>query len=857
MDCEQTTKVIVQEALKLVDPKCAGLCIEAGAGTDNFYAQYFRTWGYSAWMIEPLPMDRASAVCAEHNIQLIQVALGSQEGEGALYLGRDANYASLRQDWFARTHGEQMVQVRTLCKLLEQQDVRHLSCLKLDIEGSEPDVIATLPNLPPELLPSVLAFEYGGMPNRAAATGVWSDEYRARTLQSIYTLRDLGYKQAFILDAALDYIVVMDMANLPTDRALLDETLFDMRCVYGMIVVLRGASALSTETVGKLTGLDVLRGSRCGWEYTDAESRPDISVVSGTYNRLPLLQEMVASARREALADLKVEFVLVDGGSTDGTQAWIATQSDIRLIQHTRLHGAILAFNDGAYAARGRYVVLANDDIVFQPGSIAAAFAALEDTPGIGAIAFEEKRTNTDWRVSTYHTARDPNVHVIMPQVCMVPRELGDRAQWWKLPGALTYGGDFALGCRLAEMGFRVAKTPQARIFDKQYSDNLRRINMRSGEKAISWHPDGDMFLKWRPHGVHVADAPLFPFAPPSPKLRVMHLPIRAPIQADPNAYLNQQTQMRGMNEALARIGRLLVYDYLHEAERRGVSGMRQHLLDTIAAFVPHLILFQLHGPMGGIDAEFVQALRQVVPTAYFVNWIGDVYPDMMLSPSALSLARVMDMTGVVNAEVLRNYVAHGLRAAYWQIGYEPDMLTADPDDAMPHHDVVFLGSGNNAHREKLGRVLRGLRNVNVGLYGIWSAEYTPDGVCYQDFKRQGQLYRAAKLAIADQEWPELDGFCSNRTFNLLVAGGALCLHRRFKGMQERLGLIDGVHFIGWDDIEELPGLIEFWLDPLREDARRKIAKAAQAHILEKHSFDERVRQLIFEMLPNLESEHG
>lgn len=850
MDCEQATRNVLKCALTLVDPEHVGLCIEAGAGTENFYAVDFRQAGYSACMVEPLPTDAARQVCVTQQITLVEAALGVTDGDAMLYLGYDANYASLRPDWYGRTTGGKVVPVLTFASLLTLVDATNrVTCLKLDIEGGEPDVIATLPDLSATLLPAVLAFEYGGAPNRATGTGAWSPDYRARTIGALMTLRDLGYRQIIVLDAALDYVAVADLRTLPTDAAALDETFFDTRSVYGMIIVLRDA-ALTVDQVAVAAGVDALRTSRCGWEATDADPRPDITLVSGTYNRLPILQDMVASARREVLSTLRLEIVLVDGGSTDGTLAWAMTQPDIRVIRHTKLHGAILAFNDGFYAARGRYVVIANDDIVFQPGSIAAAFAMLEDTPGIGAVAFEEKRQDKDWRVSTYHAARDKEEFLIMPQVCMVPVELGDAAQWWKLPGALTYGGDFALGVRLAEMGYKVVRVAQARVFDKQHLDDLRRINLRIGEKAISWHPDGDVFMRWRPNGVYVKDTPLFPFAPQSPALRVMHLPIRAVIPADPQAYKNQCTQMRGMNEALARIGRLVVYDYLSEAGRRGQNGMHQHLIDTMAAFGPHLVLFQLHGPMGGIDAGIVHALRAVAPGALFVNWIGDVYPELMLSPDALALARTMDLTGVVNADVIPVYEAQGLKVCYWQIGYEPDMLTAQPDDDTPRHDVLFLGSGNNAHREALGATLRGLTGVNVGLYGVWEPQYAPDGVCYQDFRRQGQLYRAAKIAIADQEWPERDGFCSNRTFNLLAAGGAMCLHRRFKGMQERLGLVDGEHFIGWDNLDELPGLVTAWLAPEKAKARRKIAKAAQKHILANHSFDARIRELIFDLLP-------
>ena len=67
-----------------------------------------------------------------------------------------------------------------------------------------------------------------------------------------------------------------------------------------------------------------------------------ISVVTGTYNRFAMLQRMVASARR-SVSTLPIEIIVVDGGSTDGTQAWCKTHPDIVLIEQGELLGACKA----------------------------------------------------------------------------------------------------------------------------------------------------------------------------------------------------------------------------------------------------------------------------------------------------------------------------------------------------------------------------------------------------------------------------------------------------------------------------------------------------------------------------------
>lgn len=74
-----------------------------------------------------------------------------------------------------------------------------------------------------------------------------------------------------------------------------------------------------------------------------------ISAVTGTYNRLALLQKMVTSVR-QSVGGLLYEIILVDGGSTDGTLEWCRQQSDVMLIEQGKLLGAVEAFN--AYSPR-------------------------------------------------------------------------------------------------------------------------------------------------------------------------------------------------------------------------------------------------------------------------------------------------------------------------------------------------------------------------------------------------------------------------------------------------------------------------------------------------------------------------
>lgn len=102
-----------------------------------------------------------------------------------------------------------------------------------------------------------------------------------------------------------------------------------------------------------------------------------LSIVSGTFNRLPYLRQFVASARACIPRGMAYEFVLVDGGSVDGTLDWCKEQADIHLIEHGELKGAIRAFTDAGNASRGEYCLMANDDILLHANSIIPALVRM------------------------------------------------------------------------------------------------------------------------------------------------------------------------------------------------------------------------------------------------------------------------------------------------------------------------------------------------------------------------------------------------------------------------------------------------------------------------------------------------
>lgn len=135
----------------------------------------------------------------------------------------------------------------------------------------------------------------------------------------------------------------------------------------------------------------------------DTVSAPGLSVVLGTYNRLPFLKIAVESIRAE-VSHLEVasEIIVVDGGSTDGTVKWLAKQKDvITIIQHNRgrWRGRDIErrswgyfMNLGFKCAQGKYVCMLSDDCLVVPGAISNGLGHFEKQiragHKIGAAAF-------------------------------------------------------------------------------------------------------------------------------------------------------------------------------------------------------------------------------------------------------------------------------------------------------------------------------------------------------------------------------------------------------------------------------------------------------------------------------------
>lgn len=112
-----------------------------------------------------------------------------------------------------------------------------------------------------------------------------------------------------------------------------------------------------------------------------------VSVCVPTFNGAAYIRETVSSVLDQTLDDF--EIVVVDQGSTDGTEAAVAEFCDprLRLVRNLGRDGAAGNWNRAVQETRGRFVKLLCHDDTLAPQCLAHQVAVLEAHPEVALVA--------------------------------------------------------------------------------------------------------------------------------------------------------------------------------------------------------------------------------------------------------------------------------------------------------------------------------------------------------------------------------------------------------------------------------------------------------------------------------------
>jgi hypothetical protein len=114
--------------------------------------------------------------------------------------------------------------------------------------------------------------------------------------------------------------------------------------------------------------------------------KPDVSIVIVNWNTRQKLEQCLAALPRAA-DGVVIETIVVDNGSSDGSQAMVADRfSNVRLIHNRENLGYGKAANIGIQTGAGRYALVLNSDCEPAPGSLAMMADRLERDPAVAGV---------------------------------------------------------------------------------------------------------------------------------------------------------------------------------------------------------------------------------------------------------------------------------------------------------------------------------------------------------------------------------------------------------------------------------------------------------------------------------------
>lgn len=206
-------------------------------------------------------------------------------------------------------------------------------------------------------------------------------------------------------------------------------------------------------------------------------SSPLLSLVVLGFRNFDMTTRACLDSLVPWLDDPEIEVLVVDNGSPDDsaqkTAAWCAAHPQVKCLLSESNRGFAGGMNWGAGQARGRWLLLVNNDTIFPARTLDALKQVVREAPadvamlgpvtnaaGNGQRLWKPGATHEDW-LQIGQWLNDNPTHQLMPAYrcdffCIaIRRDAWDRLGGLDLDFGLGYYEDFDFSLRLAKAGYR------------------------------------------------------------------------------------------------------------------------------------------------------------------------------------------------------------------------------------------------------------------------------------------------------------------------------------------------------------------------------------------------------------------